>query len=130
MNEGLNGFNGYGVIVGRLRTDLIETAYLKGNWWYDGESITFWDWGWHEYLPDSAHVLYEDLPVYMEWEETSATTVIPAQEEVFFLGTDMERWILVKGKDGSQGYMLVEDGNIVELNKPAEEVFSDLYFFD
>ena len=93
-------------------------------------TIALWDWGWYEYLPASAHVLYEDLPVYLEREETSVTAVIPAQEEVFFLGTDMERWILVKGKDGSMGYMLVEDGNIVELNKPAEEVFSGLQFSD
>lgn len=127
-NGGLNGFNGYGSINGELVTDLIETAYVQGSWRYDGNSITFWDWGWYEYLPDSAHVLYEDLPVYLGREETSATAVIPAQEEVFFLGTDMERWILVKGKDGSMGYMLVEDGNIVELNKPAGEVFSGLQF--
>lgn len=127
-NGGLNGFNGYGSINGELVIDLIETAYVQGSWRYDGNSITFWDWGWYEYLPDSAHVLYEDLPVYLGCEETSATAAIPAQEEVFFLGTDMERWILVKGKDGSMGYMLVEDGNIVELNKPAEEVFSGLQF--
>lgn len=55
-------------------------------------------------------------------------TVIPAQEEVFFLGTDGEQWILVKGRDGSRGYMLVEDGKIVTLDKPAEEVFSNLQF--
>ncbi len=130
MNGGLNGFNGYGSINGEMVTDLIETAYVQGSWRYDGNSITFWDWGWYKYLPDSSHVLYEDLPVYLEREETSATAVIPAQEEVFFLGTDMERWILVKGKDGSQGYMLVENGNIAELNKPAEEVFSGLQFSD
>lgn len=127
-NGGLNGFNGYGSINGELVTDLIETAYVQGSWRYDGNSITFWDWGWYEYLPDSSHVLYEDLPVYLGCEETSATAVIPAQEEVFFLGTDMERWILVKGKDGSMGYMLVENGNIVVLDKPAEEVFSGLQF--
>lgn len=130
MNEGVNGFNGFGTINGRLRTDLIETAYLQGSWRYDGDGIGFCDWGWYDYLPASGHTLYEDLPVYCEQEETAATAVIPAQEEVFFLGTDTERWILVKGKDGSQGYMLVEDGNIVGLNKPAEEVFSDLRFFD
>ncbi len=127
---GLNGFNGFGSINGELVTDLIETAYVQGCWRYDGNTIALWDWGWYEYLPDYAHVLYEDLPVYLEREETSVTAIIPAQEEVFFLGTDMERWILVKGKDGSQGYMLVEDGNIVELDKPAEEVFSGLQFSD
>lgn len=130
MNEGGSGFNGYGSINGCLQTDLIECADVQGCWRYDDEGIVLWDWGWYDYLPDRSHKLYEDLPVYFEREETSATTVIPAQEQVFFLGTDMERWILVKGKDGSQGYMAVEDGNIVGLNKPAGEVFSDLYFYD
>lgn len=132
VNGGWNGFDGYGGITGRSRTDLIETAYLRDHWWYDGSSIVDLDIGWYEYdySFSPAHVLYEDLPVYCEMEETPAVTVIPAQEEVYFLGTDVERWILVKGKDGSQGYMLVEDGNIVGLNKPADQVFSDLHFFD
>lgn len=129
-NGGLNGFNGVGNIAGEARVDLIETAYLQDNWWYDGSRILDLDIRWHDFLPSDSHILYEDLPVYCEWDETSATAVIPAQEEVFFLGTDMERWILVKGKDGSQGYMIVEDGKIAELNKPADDVFSGLYFFD
>lgn len=129
-NGGLNGFSGFGDITGESRVDLIETAYLQDNWWYDGSRILNLDIRWHDFLPSDSHVLYEDLPVYCEWDETSATAVIPAQEEVFFLGTDMEHWILVKGKDGSQGYMFVEDGKIAELNKPAEAVFSGLYFFD
>lgn len=128
MNSGFNGFDGYGNISGCLQTDLIETAYVQGSWRYDGEWITHWDWGWYDYLPTFGHALYEDLPVHFEPEETSAVTVIPAQEEVFFLGTDMERWILVKGKDGSQGYMHVENGNIAELHKPAGEIFSGLMF--
>lgn len=90
--------------------------------------IVYLDQGWYDYLPFSAHELYEDLPVYCEMDETSVMTVIPAREEVFFLGTDIRNWVLVKGKDGNQGYMLVEDENIVELSKPAEEVFSGLQF--
>lgn len=132
LNGGLNGFDGYGGIIGRNRTDLIETAYLRDRWWYDGSSIVDLGQGWYEYdyQLSPAHTLYEDLPVYCEMEETSAVTVIPAQNEVYFLGTDGERWILVKGKDGSQGYMLVENGNITQLGKPAEAVFSGLQFSD
>lgn len=130
MNGGINGFDGYGGITGCSQADLIETAYLWERWWYDGSRIIELDLRWGDFLPSFGRTLYEDLPVYCEMEETSATTVIPAQEEVFFLGTDRERWILVKGKDGSQGYMLVENGNIVELNKPADQVFSGLQFSD
>lgn len=125
-----SGFNGYGGITVRVPWDLLETAFLQFYYWYDGSRIQFMDVGWYEYdyLLSRPHTLYEDLPVYCEQEETSAMTVIPAQETVYFLGTDGEQWILVKGKDGSQGYMLVEDGKIVTLDKPAEEVFSNLQF--
>jgi len=128
MNEGVNGFNGAGGITGHSRIDLIETAYLYDYWWFDGRRITYVDMSWFDLLPYYEHTLYEDLPVHCDWDETSATTIIPAQEEVYFLGTDGKQWILVKGKDGSQGYMLVEDGNIVALNKSADQVFSGLQF--
>lgn len=131
-NNGVNGFNGLSGITGYLRTDLIETAYLSGYWWYDSENdfITYQSTGWNEFLPTNGHVLYEDLPVHYAMDETSAVTMIPAQKEVFFLGSDMYEWILVKGKDGSMGYMRVKDGEILALGKPADEVFSDLYYFD
>lgn len=63
-------------------------------------------------------------------EEAASSVIIPAQGQVFFLSSDMYQWILVKGKDGSMGYMRVEDGIVADLDKPAEEVFSDLYFLD
>lgn len=130
LNGGLNGFDGYGGITGRSRIDLIETAYLWERRWYDGSRIIDLGLGWCDLLPSFSHILYEDLPVYLELEETSPTAVIPAREEVFFLGTDRERWIRIKGKNGSEGYILVEDGKIVELNKPADQVFSGLQFSD
>lgn len=130
MGGGRNGFNGYGGITGYAPMNLLETAFLQYYCRYDGSRILNSETVWYEYdyLLSGSHTLYEDLPVYCEWEETSAMTVIPAQEEVFFLGTDGEQWILVKGRDGSRGYMLVEDGKIVTLDKPAEEVFSNLQF--
>lgn len=128
MNGGINGFNGYGGITGCSWTDLIGTAYVQDYRWYDGSRIDDMDLGWYDFRPSFGHALYEDLPVYCEREETSAAAVIPSQEEVFFLGTDRERWILVKGKDGSQGYMLVEDGIVAGLNKSPEEVFSGIQF--
>lgn len=132
QNGGMNGFNGFGGITGRVRMDLIETVYLEGYWWYDRQTdwITYLETGWGTYLPTRGHTLYEDLPVHYGMDATSGTTIIPAQEEVFFLGSDQYEWILVRGKDGSRGYMRVAEGEIVELNKPAAQVFSDLYYFD
>ena len=127
----VNGFNGQGLIVGEGQVNLIETAPLINYWRYDTEKqfIVYQDYGWYEYQVGKSHELYMDLPVRMERDAESALTVIPAQAQVFFLGTDNWEWILVKGKDGRTGYMQVKDGIIVELNKPAQEVFSDLYFY-
>lgn len=130
-NSGVNGFTGQGIIAGTGWVNLIETAPLKNYWRYDSEIqwIVYQDYGWYEYQPGDAHELYMDLPVRKGRDAESELTVIPAQAQVFFLGTDNWEWILVKGKDGSVGYMQVKDGMIVELNKPAEEVFSDLHFY-
>lgn len=113
---------------GRQFLNMYLQEYFNRCTWYDGSEIIDLDIRWYDFLPSFSHTLYEDLPVYFEQEETSAAAVIPAQEEVFFLGTDAEHWILVKGKDGSQGYMFVENGRITTLDKPAEEVFSNLQF--
>lgn len=128
-NGGVNGFDGIGNIVGCVRMDLIETAYLEGYWRWD-DWVSYQATAWHDMLPVDGHMLYEDLPVHYEMDETSETTIIPVQSEVFFLGSDMYEWILVKGKDGSKGYMQVADGMVVELDKAADQVFSDLYYFD
>ncbi len=132
-NHGINGFSYHGNVKGRARMDLIETVYLTDDYWYDHDTpwISYRNTSvFHDICPAQGHELYEDLPVRYFPEETASSVIIPAQEQVFFLSSDMYRWILVKGKDGSMGYMRVEDGIIVDLGKPAEEVFSDLYFFD
>ena len=128
-NGGINGFDGYGNITGQLRVDLIETAETEGQWRYNG-TIDYQETEWHKYIPKRSHILYENLPVYSKMDETSVMKTIPAQNEVFFMGTDLTEWILVKGKDGSSGYMRIVDGKITALNKKADGVFSDLYYYD
>ena len=127
---GPNGFDGLGNITGRVRMDLIETTYLEGYWRLDGDEIVYQDYYWHKLLPGSGHTLYEDLPVHLSMDDASGTTTIAANTKVYFMGSDMEEWILVRGKDGSKGYLHVKDGNIVDLGVPADQVISDLNYFD
>ncbi len=132
-NHGINGFSYHGNVRGRMRMDLIETIYLTDDYWYDHDTprISYRNTSvFRDICPTQGHELYVDLPVRYFPEETSSSVIIPAQEQVFFLSSDMYQWILVKGKDGSMGYMRVEDGIVADLDKPAEEVFSDLYFSD
>lgn len=132
QDNGVNGFHPYGGITGLTRTDLIETAYLEGYWQYDSAlgEIMYLDTGWNVYRPNEGHTLYENLPVHYRMDEESATMTIPAQTKVFFMGTDMWEWILVRGKDGKEGYIRIVDGKVAGLDKEADKVFSDLYYFD
>lgn len=132
-NNGIDGFVEQNLIVGTTRMDLIETSYLDGDWWYDSEkrSIDYREDGdWHNYQSWPAHELYLDLPVYREPDEKSKTIVMPAQKQVYFISSDMKEWIFVRAKDGSKGYIRVSDGKIQNVGKAAEEVFSNLNYFD
>lgn len=130
QNNGRNGFNGQNGILGTVRMDLIETCYLDGYWWFDEnkEELVYHEDGLHSYQPNTAHQLYVDLPL---WDMSgNLKTTIPAGQEVFFLRSDMTEWIYVRAKDGTEGYIKVRDGEILNVEKPAEEVFSNLNFFD
>ena len=131
-NNGIDGFTHYNGVNGRIRTDLIETAFANGYWWYDSSEwkLEYMDLGVHEYLWRDVHELFTDLPVYLSMDENSPKTTIKAQKEVYFIETDLKEWILVRGKDGSSGYIRVKDGKVLNVNEPAENVFSDLSFFD
>lgn len=132
VNSGVNGFHGYGWITGKTRSDLIETIYPEGSWHYDytQDQIVYQETTWHSYFFMEAHTLYEDLPVHSKPDPSSKTIFIPADTEIHFLSTDLEQWILVKGKNGDMGYMQVADEKIIDLDKPANEVISNLDFYD
>lgn len=132
MNNGYNGFVNSGV-YGTMRFDFLETTYVKAYWWYDSINmeLVYTPIGWFNYQDYKPHELLVDLPLYTWMDGSSEDTVLlTAQEEVYFLQSDMESWILVRGKDGTEGYILIEDGNIENVGKPADEVFTNLNFFD
>ena len=132
QNNGYCGFVHQRGLWGTLRTDLIETAYLYGYWWYDVEEteIEYMDMGVYPYQSFKPHEAYVDLPVYFQQDENSPARLITAGQQVFFLETDMEEWILVRAKDGTSGYIHVKDGNVLNVDAPADMVFSDLEYFD
>lgn len=130
QNSGRNGFSGMNGICGTVRMDLLETCYLDGYWWYDEyeHKLVYNEDGEHNYQPNTSHQLLMDLPV---WDTNGNTkTVIPAGQNIYFLRSDMTQWIYVRAKDGTEGYIQVKDDKILNVNAPAEAVFSDLYYFD
>ncbi len=126
-----DGFADESCVWGTARTDLLETAQIYRSWWYNYDGQTLEEQGVGNLgtmLPEEAHELYVDLPVYYDMDESAETVVIPAQKEVFFMATDGQEWILVKGKDGTEGFVHVNDGIITNVGKDASEIFSDLQF--
>lgn len=129
-----NGYDGLSnplTVTGTIRADIIHTCYANADWRYDVDKnkLVFQEDGYYP-LVENSHELYVDLPVYYEKSEDSVTSIIKAQQEVFFVSTDAKEWIEVKGKDGTSGYMHIKDNKIVPLGRDATEVFSNLFFAD
>lgn len=132
QQTGHNGFTVDNYITGEYRIDFTHTSHVYDSWWYDqdGQKLVQEEPGYYKFVPEGAHALSEDLTVYQEMDETHMKNVLPAQDKVFFLETDGKEWVLVKGKDGTEGYIHIVDGKISGLSKEPGEVFSGLDFVD
>ena len=129
---GYNGFSNDGCVIGQIRLDFTHTCHAYDYWWYDydNQKLEYQDTGYYRLVPEGAHELYEDMTVFLDMDETHLKNVLSAGENVFFLETDGKEWVLVRGKDGTEGYMHIVDGKISGLSKEPQEVFSDLTFSD
>lgn len=130
-NNDLDGFSGQNSVMGTGMVDLIESAYVDAYYWYDSQKhqLEKMDLGSYSYRWFEAHELFTDIPLYYTRDVKSPTRTLKAQKEVFFIATDCKEWILVRGKDGTEGYIHIKDGKITNIGLPAEDVFSELYFF-
>jgi len=130
-NNYFDGFTGQNIVIGTATVDMIETAFVQAYYWYNStegmlertERVS------SDYTGYEPHELYIDIPVYYTMSEESPMYTLQAQEEVYFISTDCKEWILVRGADGVEGYIHVKDCRILNIGLPAEEVFSDLFFF-
>lgn len=128
----LDGFLEDGCITGTLRTDLIHTCFSYATWHYNLEkkTIALQEAGNYTMVPEGAHELYVDLPVYYGMSEESGTFTLSSQKKVYFIETDGIEWIKVKGKDGKAGYIKVKDSIIMNNGMEATQVFGNLGFCD
>lgn len=130
-NNFFDGFTGQNSVIGTSQLDMIESAFVYTYYWYNTNEGTLEqmervssDYTWRD-----AHELYEDIPIYYMPDENAPLLTLQAGETVYFISTDCKEWILVRGSNGVEGYIHVKDGRILNIGLPAEEVFSDLYFF-
>lgn len=130
QQSGYNGFANEGSVTGEIVLNFTHTCRAYGSWWYDygNRRLVYQDSGYYRIVPEYPHQLAEDITVYLAMDAGSMTRVLPAQEKVTFLATDAKEWVLVRGGDGTKGYMRMIDGKIEGLSKTPEEVFSGLGF--
>lgn len=130
-NNYYDGFSGQNSVIGTNRVDLIESAYVYSYYWYNSEEgkLAQMERISSKYTWYDAHELYEDIPIYYSPATKSPMLTLKAGEFVYFIETDCKEWILVRGANGVEGYIRVKDGQVLNIGLPAEEVFSELYFF-
>lgn len=134
QEQGPDGFAMTGMVMGMKRVDIIHTCYAYVLWYYDQEQNKLisrdTSGSMVQMEPDGGHKLNKDLILYQEMDTRAETLVLPAQDKVFFLETDGEEWIKVKGKDGVQGYMHCNSERIDNMTESPQELFSDLQYYD
>lgn len=132
--QGLDGFALEGLVMGLSRIDIINTCYAYSYWYYDREQqmLVSQNPGGSMLLmrPDGGYKLNKDLTLYREMDTGSDTVVLKAQDKVFFLYSDGKEWILVKGKDGVQGYMHCDSEHIDGMTESPQEIFEGLQYTD
>ncbi len=128
--QNVDGFAWDGGVKSTMRTDLIHTCFSYGYWYYnyDEKKLELQDMGLWQMVPDGGHSLAVDIPVYESMDVSSDMITLPAQEQIFFLETDGEEWIKVKGKDGTEGYLHITEGKIDGVEPSPDEIISGLFF--
>ncbi|MCM1184148.1 MAG: M56 family metallopeptidase [Roseburia sp.] len=116
-----------GRITGTLRMEIVQTDWIEVQWRLgaDGrleeipqEVYDFRNRNWVE--------LYEELPLHPAIGGAQTFSVAP--QKVCFLQTSADwSWILIETEDGQQGWVHLEEFQVVELQKNVMDVFGGLY---
>lgn len=130
-NNFFDGFTGQNIVVGTSQVNLIESAFVHTYYWYNSDegALEQMERISSEYTWPDGHELYMDIPIYYSPDEKAPVLTLQAGEVVYFVATDCKEWILVRSASGVEGYIHVKNGRIMNIGLPAEEVFSELYFF-
>lgn len=126
----LDGFAWDGCVRGVIRTDLINTCFSYATWYYDYEAkkLEINEDQIFTMVPTGAYKLKKDIEVHTDQDPKSPMRTIKAQD-IFFMETDGLEWIKIKGKDGTEGYLYIdEDGKIEETKENPQDIMEGLFF--
>lgn len=121
------GISSDGVITGRIRKEIVQTDWITVRW-------RIGEHGMLEEIPQEVYdflsrnwvELYDELPLHPAVGDSETFTVAP--QMVQFLQTSADwNWVLLETEDGQQGWVHLENFEVVELRKNVMDVFDGLY---
>ncbi|MBQ8262214.1 MAG: YARHG domain-containing protein [Lachnospiraceae bacterium] len=132
--ESLNYYDGFqdNHVMGRVRSDVLETAYGYGVWYpdYSTGELVYSENTYVELEPWYSHVLLADVPIHYSRDLDSAGEVLTEGQTVYFIATEGNHWTLVRGEDGTEGWVYSENAVVTEIGMQSEEVFEGAFFYD
>lgn len=124
----LTGFGGK--IEGEIRADVFYTCFAIAQWKYSyaEKTIKMIEQEMYHMEADGPYELTEDIKIYKNRSTDSELITLKAQN-IYFIESDKESWMKVKGEDGVTGYLHKnEDWEIDSVGKLAEDIIMNLRF--
>ena len=116
-----------GIITSAIRQDVVQTDWITVRWQFDDNGIL-------EEIPQDVYdfrnpnwvELKDELPLHSAIGNSDTFTISP--QTVRFVQTSADwNWVLVETADGQQGWLHVENFEVVETGKNVMDIFDGLY---
>ena len=116
-----------GIITGSIRKEIVQTDWITVRWRIGQDRML-------EAIPQDVYdflnrnwvELYDELPLHPAVGNSETFTAAPQMVRFLQISADWN-WILVETADGQQGWVHLENFEIVELRKNVMDVFDGLY---
>ena len=115
-----------GIIRGSLWKEIVQTDFIQVRWQLKDGILTEIPQETYDFLSGNSVELREALPLHQD-VGSSETFLIQPQQVIFLKVTADWEWILLKAEDGSQGWVHIQDFEVVELHKNVMDVFAGRY---
>lgn len=115
-----------GIIRGSLWKEIVQTDFIEVRWQLKEGVLTEIPQETYDFLAGNSVELLEALPLHKDIG-SSSTFLIQPQQVIFLKITADWEWILLKAEDGSQGWVHIQDFQVVELRKNVMDVFAGRY---
>jgi hypothetical protein len=128
-------FAGDGTVTAQLRLSVLQTWWAPATWRLN-EVDRIQQEGQTAYVPYAdwnKSALLEDLPLFLDKDLASNTTIAPKGSAVVFTETDNVHWIKLQAGSGVTGWVyLIDYSTMMVSGEPREtiEIFKDLLFAD